>query len=243
MIMAIVILGALVGKIAKFSRLPDEVSPAVKAYIDHAVSRATRDPVGRRDFALYADGGRMVSHLTKIASARGMTSPPPGGSADAAITDNIHVGNCWLFPGSSAQLGLKLSEMIHPTHVSIDHIPVEIAADIGQAPRTMVLWGSVDGSLNESYLREATRSLAILSPKLRGRTSPKVTGPDHTYIPLAHFDYDVRAPSNVQTFTMEEYVLDSDLYSGVYVLEILDNWGGQSTCLYRVRIHGQRRVH
>ncbi len=147
-----------------------EISPALRAYIDRAVSKAFRDPVGRRDFALHADGGRVLPELTKVAKGGGWTQPLSGSSPEHAITDDSRIGHCWSIPGSAAQLGIQLSEMIFPTHVSIDHIPVEIAADIGQAPRTVVLWGALDGSVNEFRRRHAFA--------IRVNTDPPVGYPD-----------------------------------------------------------------
>ncbi|KAI0720090.1 hypothetical protein C8T65DRAFT_706084 [Cerioporus squamosus] len=226
-------------------RPADEVSPAIKAYIDRTVSRALRDPVGRRDFALHANGGRVIPDLTVTFAPEGQaphTSQASLSNAQLAITDDLRVGQCWSIPGSAAQLGLRLSDLMHPTHVSIDHIPAEIAAHIDEAPRAMVLWGAVDGSTNESHLLNITeRTNASSIPALRGRSQPSHTC-DHTYVPLAWFEYDIRSPSHVQTFKIGQHIIDAGMYTGVMVLEILGNWGGSSTCLYRVRIHGEPRI-
>ena len=40
-----------------------------------------------------------------------------------------------------------LSAPIIPSHITIDHIPHAVAADIGQAPRYMILWGVVCASI------------------------------------------------------------------------------------------------
>ncbi|TFK80344.1 hypothetical protein K466DRAFT_504052 [Polyporus arcularius HHB13444] len=216
-----------------------EISPALRAYVDRAVIKALRDPVGRRDFALHADGGRVLPELTKVAKGGGWTQSSSGSSPEYAITDDSRIGHCWSIPGSAAQLGIQLSQMIFPTHVSIDHIPLEIAADIGQAPRTVVLWGALDGSVNESRRRHAFASSKVPVPALLyGRTAPKTTS-RHKFILLGSFEYDIRGTYAVQTYPLDWCVVDSDLYFGVVVLEILDNWGGNATCLYRARVHGE----
>ncbi|KAI0328922.1 hypothetical protein GY45DRAFT_1218561, partial [Cubamyces sp. BRFM 1775] len=63
---------------------------------------------------------------------------------DIALVDDTHISCCWVFQGEDRQLRLKLSMLIYPTHVTIDHIPMEVAMDISTAPRQMVLWGAVD---------------------------------------------------------------------------------------------------
>ena len=231
--MSIVVFCAAFGRSVRSN---DEISPAVKAYIDRALSRASRDLVGRRDFALYADGGRIILELTHAWSGTS-SAPSAGSNPTAAITDDIRVGNCWSIAGHAGQLGIRLTEMIHPRHVSIDHLPLEIAADIGRAPRTMILWGALDGDDNEGRFRDITHAFNVSLPGVLGRSAPEITY-GYTFIPLLAFEYDIRASSHVQTFSLDQYVVDSDLYFGVVVLDILQNWGGESTCLYRVRIHG-----
>lgn len=240
-ILITILAGAWFGRFVRYTRPPsDEVAPAIKAYIDRAVYRALRDPVGRRDFALFGNGGRVVPDLTVILSPDGQISHGPEAllkRADYAITDDLRVGQCWSIPGSTAQLSLRLSELMHPTHVSIDHIPAEIAARIDEAPRTMILWAAVDGSVNKNIAEYANYSI----PGLRGRSQPPHTC-GHTYIPLATFEYDIRAPSHVQTFMIGQHLIDAGVYTGVVVLEILGNWGGSSTCLYRIRVHGETLI-
>ena len=240
-----ILFAAAFGRAVRFTRMDksDEMSPAVKSYVDRTVYRALRDPVGRRDYALRANGGRVIPDLTWFISPDGhatesVATDLAASSVELAITDDSRIGQCWLIPGSTAQLGLRLAELMHPTHVSVDHIPTEVAFDIGQAPRAMVLWGAVDGTQNESHLLNMTESSI---PALHGRSQPLVTC-DFTYVPLAYFEYDIRGQSQVQTFRVVEHLMAAGIYTGVVVLEILGNWGASSTCLYRVRVHGEPRV-
>ena len=214
---------------------PGELAPAVRAYIDREVSKSMRDFVGRPDFALQANGAYVIPDLTRVYSADGKARPPPSQSfPDKAFNDDPRVGNCWLFPGTSGQIGFQLAKMIHPTHVSIDHIPVEIALDVGRAPRNMFIWGAIDGAFNQAIYRNITETVSISSTFV---SQPKIAH-GHTFMRLASFEYDIRAPTHVQTFSMEQYIVESDMYFGVMVLEIAGNWGGDHTCLYRVRVHG-----
>ena len=221
----------------------DLLSIELKAYIDLAVIRALRDPVRRRDFALYADGGRAVPQLTgvihdgQISSDSQQTSLKDWGP-NAALTDDMRVGQCWRVPSSAAQLGFRLTEKIHPTHVTIDHIPREIAADIGEAPRQMMLWGLVDGALNEQRLRKVPEVLTSTLPTFLERQQPLLLEPHVSAVILATFEYDIYDPSPIQTFPVEPYVLDSFLHFGVLILDVASNWGSSSMCLYRIRVHG-----
>ncbi|RPD67869.1 hypothetical protein L226DRAFT_527592 [Lentinus tigrinus ALCF2SS1-7] len=134
------------------------LTSSVKAYIDRAITRVLRDPVGHRDFA------RTIPDLTCVVSDSGNGTVEDvtfNSTAELAITDDLRIGQCWSVPRNRAQLGLRLSELMHPTHISIDHIPAEIAADIGQAPHTMILWGAVDSSTNEAHMGNITANFTI----------------------------------------------------------------------------------
>ncbi|KAI0364230.1 hypothetical protein BV20DRAFT_956648 [Pilatotrama ljubarskyi] len=232
-----------------FLRKPDPcLGPQLKV-LDEAVRMALRDPVGLPDFALRAHGAGVLKELTTPKPPSKSLQDPekpsinPGRSSrfaeplgpDVALTDDMHIGKCWSVPDVKAQLGIRLSEMIYPTHVSIDHIPAEIAADAGAAPRSMVLWGAVDGPQNEVLLEELGLRNALSS--FIARSAPPVSF-GYIFIPLAAFDYDIHASSTVQTFPVHQAIIDSRMYVGVVVLEITDNWGGNGTCLYRIRVHG-----
>ncbi|OJT14865.1 Spindle pole body-associated protein sad1 [Trametes pubescens] len=216
--------------------------PQLKLYIDNtitsAIAKALRDPVGLRDFALRADGACVLPDITTPSRHHGPTEASAGAGPGAALNDDIRVGNCWLIDGDKAQLGFKLTEPMHPTHVSVDHIPMEIAADPGAAPRRMILWGAVDGDINQIRYR----SININLTSSIDHNAPPIPW-NHFYAPLASFQYDIRAPSHVQTFRIDSRIVDSDIDFGVMVLEIIDNWGGETTCLYRLRLHGHPADH
>ena len=136
--LSVVICSYLLGRAVERSSVPsrplDGVSPDVRAYVDEAVRHLSRDPVGRPDFTLYANGGRVIRDLTGILQDNTLVLPSIGNTPNVSLTDDTRVGSCWKFPQETGQLGFRTSEMLFPTHVTVDHIPIEIAADIRQAP-------------------------------------------------------------------------------------------------------------
>ena len=50
-------LARTVERMPHLSPPPHSLSPDIQTYVDQAILRMCRDPVGRPDFALYADGG------------------------------------------------------------------------------------------------------------------------------------------------------------------------------------------
>ncbi|KAI0696213.1 hypothetical protein C8T65DRAFT_583626 [Cerioporus squamosus] len=242
------------GPVVSLSQEPpspaDTIIPQLEAYVQHVVSAALRDTVGRRDFALFQDGAAVIPKLTypppptrqPRASAPASAPALDGrGEPEAALDEDLHVGSCWLISGTSGQLGVGLHAFVSPTHVTVDHTPLEIAADIGRAPRRMILWGLVEGEQNIALYRDLQARGERLHAAAPGREAPARDG-NQLFVTLASFDYNVFAPSHVQTFPISSVAVEEGLYFGVVVLEILDNWGGESTCLYRLRVHGNRVV-
>ena len=215
------------------SSLDGDVPHHIKAYVHHAIARALRDPVGRPDLALYSDGGRVLPGLTSTVQDEEVFSIPT-----LSLTDDTRIGECWNISGTTAQLGIKLAHGASLTHVTIDHIPKEIAMDIGCAPRSMLLWGAIDGRENRLKLEEAIKNHNFSVPASLGRSQPLLRL-NFDFALLASIEYDISSPSNIQTFALEQYAVQSGVHIGVVVLEILDNWGGERTFLYRVRIHGE----
>ena len=136
-------------------------------------------------------------------------------------------------------MGISVPMAILPSNITIDHIPKEIASDIGQAPRELVLWGVMDGSANTERYDEHFAELWPIT-NMRQKSAPALTM-DQRFIPIAEIKYNIHDPLPIQTFPVHQAVVASGLDFGVFVLEVLSNWGSNSTCLYRVRLHGIAR--
>lgn len=215
--------------------------PNVEQVVEAIVRKALRGPVLRRDFVLKADGGKIIPQLTADASkgSRVAAEETTSFSPDIILEDGLTIGRCWNAT-VPAQVGLSSSSLIHPTNVTIDHIPAELAADIGTAPRRMILWGMVEGGIN--LFRYKTFSVVEKSKGVSGRYGPSISGDQATFLSLAVFDYSISADFHIQTFPIFEHVVQSRMDFGVFVLEILDSWGAKNVCIYRVRVHGEPAV-
>ena len=123
--------------------------------------------------------------------------------------------------------------MLHPTHVTVEHLPNSLTVDIGQAPRNMTLWGVVDGRIN----KEVFERLVLSESSSHARRTPTIVR-DLLWAPLISFTYDIEDDNSMQTFPINPAIVDNRMSFGVVALEILDNWGSETTCLYRVRVHG-----
>ncbi len=199
--------------------------------IQASIRKAIRGPVLLRDFALKADGGKILPGLTTAVHTDQFTPDQQTFGPEVVIDDLTTIGHCWSAVVPS-QVGLSTPALIHPTNVTIDHIPRELTADIGRAPRRMNLWGVVDGKTNHARYKSVVAARGRRTP-----TAPLLTS-GHVFLNLASFEYDIAAETHIQTFPVSQDVMESHMDFGVFVLEIMDDWGAQKVCLYRVRIHG-----
>ncbi|OJT09096.1 SUN domain-containing protein 3 [Trametes pubescens] len=195
------------------------LSPALKTAIEELViSTVHAERIARRglpDYALRANGGRVAVKLT---SGHSRDNDP-----SVAIDDDVHAGKCWKIDTLPSQLGIRLSRMIHPTHVTVEHLPAEIAVDMDRAPKNVMLWGAVDGAHN----KELFAALMAAQPPAQKRAPTIVRG--QLWAPLATFIYDIHADNPIQTFPISQPFVDTRLAFGVVAVEVLDNWGGDST--------------
>ncbi|KAI6041184.1 hypothetical protein EDC04DRAFT_2566062, partial [Pisolithus marmoratus] len=140
------------------------------------------------------------------------------------------------------QIAIAFQDVVHVMHVMVDHIPVGLTNTTERAPRKLLLWGMVDGKDNlvkyHSLCNSATGALCGL---LTAHTAPALSH-SMPFIPLARFDYNIHATNHTQLFPILDSVAATGMDFGVVVLEILDNWGGELTCLYWVGIYGEHRT-
>ena len=184
------------------------------------VRRLQQDGTGLYDFAWRFNGARIVDDLTTPAtkgSGSGIKTNPPF----IAIDDDNRPGRCWPFNGFVGQLGVLFPIGVNITAISVDHLPQELALSVSNAPRNIKIWGFTE----VVYPREG--------PSIRD--APSISHPDFAFKPVAEFQYDAFGPTHIQTFPVFPV---GGPFDGI-VAEILDNWGGGSTCLYRIRVHGQ----
>ncbi|KZT31883.1 hypothetical protein SISSUDRAFT_958982, partial [Sistotremastrum suecicum HHB10207 ss-3] len=178
-------------------------------FAEEVVLRRLKDFVARRDYALYDSGAASIPAWTSPTFNFRSISHSKSNGPDEALRSNTQVGHCWPTPGSSGRLGIRLSDAVIISHITIDHLPIELAPDISTAPRKYSLWGyhpaNVDGAL----------------------------------IHLSEGEYDIRSTSHIQTFPVFEAITRLNLSYIAVLLDIQSNWGSlDHTCLYRVRIHG-----
>lgn len=241
----------------------------VTALIERIVDiRVFKDALARPDHADYSAGAGIVPSLTSdtyelpsISWTRHIKRIfGHGGSAIGrppvnALHYETHSGHCWPFAGASGQLGVAL---VAPTYISdivIDHVPREVSADMRSAPRQMELWGLIEGAENVEKIKEwraqraARQEEARIQAELTGQpyvedlepTYPSSLPKSPEFFRVANFTYNIHAPHHIQTFPVSQEVQDLGIDFGIVVLLVKNNWGHPDyTCLYRLRVYGER---
>lgn len=247
-----------------------DVTALIDHMVESAVSRRGRDGIAKPDFALNSGGASVIPALTsetleiKVEGLKallglftgygGVIGRPP----ITALHHENHNGHCWPFEGSQGHLGVQLAHPAYVEEISIDHVAREVAWDLRSAPREMEVWGLIEGKANFEKVREwkvakaaerlqkadeagiSTDSADVTVLDEEGEEYPDFLPRDMMFVRIASFEYDVQRDEEIQTFPVDEEVKALGIDFGVVVLSVKSNWGKEFTCLYRMRVHGQR---
>lgn len=230
----------------KLSSSGQDVNKLVSALIEEALSKYSKDVLGRPDFALYTAGGRVIPSLTspsyeiRPSSFSGSILARLTGSGIirgkapvTALHPDISTGQCWAINGPSGQLGILLSRRIYPSDITVEHASKDVALDVSSAPRNFEAWGIVSDPTDLQRFSEHSQEQDT-NALLEGEN--KIGN----MIRLVKGAYDTEASNNIQTFDVEEGIKRLEIPISALVFKILDNHGNEHlSCLYRVRVGGQ----
>nr|XP_056702442.1 SUN domain-containing protein 2 [Euleptes europaea] len=127
--------------------------------VNQALKRYSEDRIGMVDYALESGGASVIStrcsetYETKTAllSLFGIPLWYHSQSPRVILQPDVHPGNCWAFQGSQGFAVIRLSSTIHPTAVTLEHIPRSLSpkGTIPSAPKDFAVLG-----LNEEGQQE-----------------------------------------------------------------------------------------
>ncbi|PIL33265.1 hypothetical protein GSI_04715 [Ganoderma sinense ZZ0214-1] len=208
-----------------------QIPPHIAEYVQQAISTALDNVLQRPDFALRTRGAIVIPSLTTSQKRLSCNDP------ENILDEGRDPGSCCFIAGNRGQVAIRLAELIRPTHVVIDYI-IPSHPLLHHAPRQVILWGLVDGAVNKALFQSMSRFRA----KHRSLGDGPPVSASFLFLPFANFTFDIHTAFPIQTFPIHPDIVVSEMTSGLYILEIRSNWGGNTTGICRVRLHGERIV-
>lgn len=203
----------------------------------------------------FAKGRGRAWYAQGILWAMGRGLPRANNAVDALTPWEEH-GDCWCSAGPSTspespisppQLAVMTGNNMHPDTIVIEHIPSTATLNPGSAPRNIELLAYIEDGYTRGPLMQQSVNLM---PEQRYDDLTK-----EGWVRIAKFRYDRSGPSS-QAFPTQVRLADfvgrqgpefTDgeepallrPFSRKYIIRVLDNYGEDFSCLYRVRLHGE----
>lgn len=156
----------------------------------------------------------MISKYKRLTGDKSVS--PSAARAKTLVDPNNYPGHCWSFKGSSATIHFSLQKPVAVSHITVDHSHPSLRLCNDTAPRVF-------------QVRLCFIDLTVLFMLM-----PQVTGltPSNLAVQLFSGTFDFR--KQFQTFDINN--LKKEHFSAIQ-FQIISNYGGAFTCVYRIRIH------
>ncbi|CAD0088553.1 unnamed protein product [Aureobasidium mustum] len=149
-------------------------------------------------------------------------------SAQLRALEKSEPSDCWCAAASDdkgkAQIGVIIPRAMIPTSITIEHMPSTGTLDIGAAPREFEIW---------------VRSQAgVEAPQPYNSHLGCGEAPESGLVCIGKASYDIHAVNHVQNFDLED--VDGAIgFVDFAIIRVINNWGQDWTCIYRIRLHGE----
>lgn len=225
----------------------DLSTEAMNSIVETALHRYSTDTLAMPDYALYSSGARVNPLLTSPtyyhspkSFVKRLGSYLFGGAGSTwghqpamALFQDTNVGMCWAFPGSQGGLGIRLSEKVLITDVSVEHVHREISKNIGSAPRQWSLYALISDDAARSQIESINDGLYDYIP-------PANLPRGYTLLIKGEYDINNDEDKTIQTVPVPAAIRRLNIPVEQVIFTVGSNWGNADyTCLYRVRVHGQ----
>lgn len=225
----------------------DLSSEAMERIVETAIHKYATDTLAKPDYALYSSGARINPLLTSPtyfhspkSFVKRLGSYVFGGAGATwghqpamALFQDTNVGMCWAFPGDHGYLGIRLSEPVLISDVSVEHVHRDVSKNIASAPKHWLLYGLVTDDAAKSQIESITSGLYESSPSSK---LPR----GYTLLVRGEYNINDEEGKTIQTFPIPLAIRRLNIPIEQVVFAVGSNWGSaEYTCLYRVRVHGQ----
>ncbi|NXG90789.1 SUN2 protein, partial [Stercorarius parasiticus] len=152
---------ASIGVALQQGRTTGVTEEQVHLIVDQALKRYSEDRVGMVDYALESAGASVINtrcsetHRTwKALSLFGIPLWYHSQSPRVILQPDVNPGNCWAFRGSLGFAIIRLSSIIRPTAVTLEHIPKALSPQgiIPSAPKDFAVYGLKEEGEEEGLL-------------------------------------------------------------------------------------------
>lgn len=222
-----------------------EVMESVQGMIEEAIERYSQDEIGKRDFALYSGGARVIPQLTSntykisvktwsqkfIGLITGAESVIRGRGPITALSPEVELGKCWPIAGQQGHLAVYLSRKIVVTEVSIEHVSKSLAYELDSAPREIEVWS----------IEDSKKLLDIVyDPNLSSRIQTFKVPTQLNYLSSSSSEnHDQDDSNNLPSTDLPNSSTHTPILRQGILFKIKSNHGNPFyTCIYRIRVHG-----
>jgi len=144
------------------------------------------------------------------------------------LTPWEEASDCWCAAASNdkgkAQIGVIIPRAMNPTSITIEHMPSTGTLDIGAAPKEFEVWVRSRASAD--------------TPQSYNSHLGCGEAPESGLVCIGKASYDIHALNHVQNFDLEG-VDDAIGFVDFAIIRVINNWGQDWTCIYRIRLHGE----
>ncbi|KAJ3979785.1 hypothetical protein F5890DRAFT_1558329 [Lentinula detonsa] len=202
----------------------------------------------RSNYALADNGAKVIAALTSptaglkqssfvdnlLILARGFDKNQMHVNPPRVVLEDHSVSDCWKFEGSHGHLAVSLTDTIHWHGFTLD-LPDQLMLSedtLRQAPKELALWALVskdEMDIGAPSLFSDWKSFLVVGQLL----DPSIFNSSVVFQLVAKVSFDVL--NGGQGFSTQFVAQTS-----VILVEVLDNWGNDFTCLHSILIHGER---